>query len=82
MLLERRINSLRFIHRLVILLIATLVIKYALAAPESTILANDSGEGRQIAANEGTPAKAGPLPNFVPSEALPADRSISFPTDI
>ncbi len=80
--LERRSNSPRIIRRLVILLIATLVIKYALAAPESTILANETGEGSQLAAEEGAPAKAEPLPNFVPSEAISADRSISFPTDI
>ena len=80
--LERRSNSLRIIRRLVVLLIAALVIKYALAAPESKILANETAEGSQLAANEGAPEKAKPLPNFVPSEALPADRSISFPTDI
>jgi len=80
--LERRSNSLRIIRRLMILLIATLVIKYALAASEFTILANETGEGSQLAAEESAPAKAKPQPNFVPSEAISAARSISFPTDI
>ena len=69
-------------RRLVILLIATLVIRFALAAPETVILANETAAEGQSAANEDAPSRAQPLPNFVPSEALPADRSISFPTDI
>ena len=69
-------------RRLAILLMGTLVIKYALAAPESPKLANETGEGSQLAAEEGASAKAKPQPNFVPSEAISAARSISFPTDI
>ena len=41
-----------------------------------------AGGGTPAAAAQATEASGSPLPNFQPSEKLPVDSAVAFPTDI
>ena len=77
-----RRDTLKMIRRLALLLIATLIVQHALAAPvsEAPGLAAPEEE-RAVAASE-EPLGGVTLPEFVPSEKISAGTSVSFPTDI
>ncbi len=79
---ERRTNTNRVALRLTILLIATVIVKYALAAPGLWISASEI-EKNTNAESRGDIAVIAESPSsFVPREKISADKSISFPTDI
>ena len=67
------------IHRFLIMLGMLLVVAALLGdggpTPEAGAAAQESAEARPSTSEE-------PLPDFQPSERLPADSAVAFPTDI
>ena len=67
--------------------IALLVLAAALVSAAQWLMAGPDAEPRPPSVSEGeapqaAPASTTPLPDFKPSEELPADAAVAFPTDI
>ena len=68
------------IKRLIIVSILAILI-FAAALTVGWLTA-DAGASPQESAGGSAPAPEEPLPDFQPSERLPADSAVAFPTDI
>ncbi len=62
--------------------VAVTVLAIALVAAASWLLAGPEPEATQEPAPAAVASEGSPLPDFEPSEKLPADSAVAFPTDI
>ena len=65
----------RFLIMLGLVLVATALLGTGGPTPDAGAAAQETAEAQQSTTEE-------PLPDFQPSERLPADSAVAFPTDI